>query len=85
MKKKPGFGVPRTTKQIFIGTTKPVPGGICHEWVGEKIDVTDACVNAVFAHMYLMAEPGKPFSVIGPGRGTMTFTRAAPDAPEGEA
>ena len=85
MKKKPDFGVSPITKQIFMGKSKPHKDPGYREWVGEKVDVTDECIKAVFEHLYLMAEPGKPFSVIGPGRGTMTFTRAAPDAPEGEA
>jgi len=69
------IGTSGLTGTIFAGKSKPTGDGRTQQWAGEKEDVTDEAVRAVFEHMYIKAEETGYYEVSFDGFGTMAFKR----------
>jgi len=75
MKTKPDLGVSPITGTIFAGRSKPMK----HDprlkvWQGDKHDITDEAIKAVFEHMMHHAKETGFYGIMFKGFGTMEFT-----------
>ena len=69
------IGTSEITGTIYAGKSKPTGDGSIRRWVGEKTDVTDEAMRAVFEHMYIKAEQTGCYGMVVAGLGAMTFKR----------
>ena len=69
------IGTSEITGTIYAGKSKPTGNGNTRQWVGEKQDVTDEAMRAVFEHMYIKAEQTGCYGMVVAGFGAMTFKR----------
>lgn len=73
--KNPDLGVSPITGTIFAGKSKPSKlSPKLKEWIGEKHDITDDAVRAVFEHMMHNAQETGYYGVTFAGFGTMEIT-----------
>lgn len=69
------MGVSPITRKIYAGKSKSLLNGKGQQWVGQKRDVTDEAIKAVFEYMYLKAEKTGFYEIGIEGYGVMAFAR----------
>jgi hypothetical protein len=68
------IGVSPLTNRIYVGKSKQLPSGI-HQWIGERHDVTEAAIKAVFEHLYNETEETGHCEIACGGFGVIHFSR----------
>jgi len=69
------FGVSPITGQIFMGTSKPVESDPhARVWIGDKQDVTDEVIKAVFEWFMFQAKDSGRHSIRYGRLGDLTYT-----------
>ena len=66
---KINIGVSPLTNKIYAGKSRPMPNGKGHIWVGDKQDITDKAVAAVFEWFMAQAKETGHFDITFPKTG----------------
>ncbi|SDJ61794.1 DUF7446 family protein [Paenibacillus naphthalenovorans] len=76
MKSRPDLGVSPITGTIYVGKSKPLKNDPNFKvWQGEKHDITDEAIKAVFEHMMHHAKETGYYAVRFKGLGRLSMEK----------